>query len=224
MFSDLKSTVEAIIGAVQVYRKVKSTRLRNEAGTDLLEAQIHFDEIQKIGIKLLEIGGSDPAARLCALTEDNRRTELRRIHMLLAKQQRRLHKLNSLIHEHLFLDVFSDGTRSRIKELIGTKEEGLIGVVAAIEFYFIFGPLLRTEDAKTRGEDVAMLQYQGDLILAMHEGMHASTIDVETARTNLTDLRNAVKELRRVITAHFSLEECMLLSQQAKGRSAQVLE
>jgi hypothetical protein len=185
-----------------------------------IEAYFHFLAVQRSGVVLLDLGGAKPVEHVSQMSKDNAAAYAEVCWKLIVEQQKRLHRLNELLHGHAALDIFGANFRSRIDKIIGDKEKGLLGAAAAVEFYLIGFVSLNDEEVSTYGREMAAFRYQGHIISMIVGTDHESeVIDLELARANLDALSSATEELRKVIMQQCDHDLLLELTKAAEAKA-----
>jgi hypothetical protein len=221
MIAEIKNIVDIVTSAVRSTDALRRSSRRKELYADLLEAYFHFSAVKKNGTMLLDLAGAEPVEKVSKMPAGEAKAYVDICQRLIIEQQKRLYRLNELLQAQALLDIFGPDFRRRVDDIIGTKEKGLLGAAAGVEFYLIFGGgLSKADDVEAYGKEKAVFRYQGRIVLLIvGTDQESEVIDLEKARTNLRELELAAEELRKIIAGQCDPDTLIELTNAAEARA-----
>ncbi len=214
MIQYLKTAVDILLKGLNLHLDVISKRNRNKLLLDLLTFYHCLSRLVENGDDLLSLTAKKSLEQVMLLPAEERSSFASRVYQVLLTQRLLLRKLSDLIYKQPIFDLFDSNLKSRLEELIGSKEKGLLSIAADLEMYLIFG-MHPSRLLDTPEKELAHFRHQAGIVRDVFSE-DSEIIDVKLAKKDLKKLRDANEKLRLKINELFTLDEQLKYVKKAK--------
>jgi hypothetical protein len=212
-----KTVAEILIKAVGALKKRSKDKRTREDLLDLVTAFYCIRGITRTGYALLEL-----SERLKSRIHSMPDLEVRQYATYalkgIGRQFHRMRVLGNVLERQPVLDLLDPDLRAELRQVIGSKEEGLFAIAAALGVFLspIHWIALASSPAGERERQI--LTHESGLIDLMYSGNDQDRLDPKLGRTQLADLEAAAERLRRGLRELLTRDEMLELSREAELR------
>ncbi len=219
MLQEVKTLVDVVNSALDLRATAARRKRKREFLLDLLTFYFCLNRLIENGHELLSVVGREPLKRAMALPPEERLIFSSKVYSLLLTQRLLLGKHSDLIIAppmQPMMELFDAPLKRQLKDLLGSKERGLISSGAALEFYFIFADKPRPGDVERYGEEGAKFRYQSRIVSIALSGESRKIISIKSTKRNLENLREVGERLHGKINDLFTEDEQIEFMRKAK--------
>jgi hypothetical protein len=211
VFAQIKGVVDVAISGFKGIREFRSKRGRDAAVCDMLRFYFLLKDCVDEGESLIVEAGSNPVAKIKALSPQEATATVRRWDVVLRRQGIRLRMLEGLLFGQPQLAIINPKLESALDRAIGSKMTRAVTLygIGATLFLRCMLPVDETETEKAR------------LIAVMAGARDRGKIDLNRIRREVSALRETLEEYRGLVQRLASDEEIVRLSKKAR-RGTQV--
>lgn len=194
----------------------KTARVKNSES--LFEIQILVDQIAETAKLLLELTADRDAINLLDMPKEELEEKYNLAQVYIGLQLVRMKRIHKLLEESDVLSIELPDIRDKLDELIGSKEDGLFSIGAAMQFNLILG--LSVEEKDNNVDWVATTTNQSGFIKYIIEGNEENEIfDIVRHKEIVKQIQVATKGFSDVIKEYLKPAERIQCYQKAKERT-----
>lgn len=208
MFAQIASVIQIVISGIKPTLELKDRTAKEAALTDMLRFYFLLKDTVDDGEALIVDAGSNPAAKLKAMSVEGAGEAMKRWDITLRKQGGRLQMLEGMLVGQQHLAVLNPALQDELTKAIGYKGDRIVtlqGIGAALFFNAMMGGPRSIED-------------KSNLVLAMAgEAGTGNTLDLARIRWEVAEMRRVLEQYRALTEQLMSKDEVLRLSKIARA-------
>jgi hypothetical protein len=205
MFSQIKGIVDLLTSGFKTLRDFKSEADRERSIVDLLRLYFLLQEVVNNGEDLIVQAGSNPEAKIAALSDELALALVKKWDLQLRQQASRLYEIQRLLFAQDSLAVLNPELLKTLDKALGNKMNravSLHGIGAALVIRCMF-PLNETP-------------VQIASLISTMAGERKAKINLGRIRVEVLNLRESLEQYREHVNSLATKSEIMKLSKRAK--------
>lgn len=205
MFAQLKGIVDLLTSSIKTFRDFKTSKQREDNVLELLKIYFVFKDCVDESESLISDAGTDPVAKVASMSAEDAAHTLSRWDSALTRQAFRLRALEQHLLGQDELAVIDPALQDQIIRVIGYKMDSAVtlhGIGAALVIRVMF-PVAVTDEERA-------------VYISVMAGSEDRQIDIPRVRLEISALRAALDEYRKVVERFVSSDELLRFSKKAR--------